>query len=248
MATINANLTAGIDLTRVRRLTENRGVAFMGNTKGWTFDIPPRLRALLAGLPNPMAAATADVVRPWVNGLDITRRPRDMWIIDFGTDMPIEQAALYEAPFEYVREHVKPRRDGSRSTIAEWWLHERRREDMRSALYGLERYIGTPRDQSTGSSSGSRRRRCPTPAHVFARNDDYFFGVLHARPHELWSLGLGTQVREVETGFRYTPSRPSRPFPSRSLRPLGSSAMSQDAAAETRSTARGLAQPACGCP
>ena len=43
-----------------------------------------------------------------MNGLDITRRPRDMWIIDFGVDMPSNQAALYEAPFEYVREHVRP--------------------------------------------------------------------------------------------------------------------------------------------
>ena len=37
---INPNLTAGLDLTKVRRLKENRGIAFMGDTKGGPFDIP----------------------------------------------------------------------------------------------------------------------------------------------------------------------------------------------------------------
>ena len=34
-----------------------------------------------------------------------------MWIIDFGVDTPLEEAAQYEMPFEYVRQHVKPVRD-----------------------------------------------------------------------------------------------------------------------------------------
>jgi hypothetical protein len=41
---------------------------------------------------------------------------------------------------------------------------------------------------------------------VVARDDDYFFGVLHSRPHELWARAMGTQLREVESGFRYTPT------------------------------------------
>ncbi len=36
---INANLTAGVDLTTARQLPENSGVAFMGDTKGGPFDI-----------------------------------------------------------------------------------------------------------------------------------------------------------------------------------------------------------------
>jgi hypothetical protein len=41
---------------------------------------------------------------------------------------------------------------------------------------------------------------------VVARDDDYTFGVLQSRAHELWARGTGTQVREVESGFRYTPT------------------------------------------
>jgi type II restriction/modification system DNA methylase subunit YeeA len=35
VASINANLTVGIDLTRAQRLLENRGVAFMGEHQRW---------------------------------------------------------------------------------------------------------------------------------------------------------------------------------------------------------------------
>ena len=48
---------------------------------------------------------------------------------------------------------------------------------------------------------------------VFAREDDFFFGVLHSSVHELWARGLGTQVREVESGFRYTPTTTFETFP-----------------------------------
>jgi hypothetical protein len=48
---------------------------------------------------------------------------------------------------------------------------------------------------------------------VFAREDDYFFGVLHSRVHETWSYGTGTQLREEESGFRYTPNECFKTFP-----------------------------------
>jgi hypothetical protein len=46
-----------------------------------------------------------------------------------------------------------------------------------------------------------------------ARDDDYTFGVLHSRVHELWARGTGTQLREVESGFRYTPTTCFETFP-----------------------------------
>ncbi len=46
-----------------------------------------------------------------------------------------------------------------------------------------------------------------------ARDDDYFFGILHSRIHELWARSQGTQLREVESGFRYTPTSTFETFP-----------------------------------
>ncbi len=48
---------------------------------------------------------------------------------------------------------------------------------------------------------------------VFARDDDYFFGVLHSRVHEAWARSTGTQLREAESGFRYTPTTCFETFP-----------------------------------
>jgi len=46
---------------------------------------------------------------------------------------------------------------------------------------------------------------------VIAQEDDYTFGVLHSRPHELWALRKGTQL---ETRPRYTPTSTFETFPS----------------------------------
>lgn len=48
---------------------------------------------------------------------------------------------------------------------------------------------------------------------AIARSDDYFFGVLHSSIHELWARRMGTQLREVESGFRYTPTTCFETFP-----------------------------------
>jgi len=143
---IDANLTSGLDVTAVVALPDNRGLAFMGDTKGGHFDIAPDVAMRLLARPNPDGRSNAEVVRPWANSLDITRRPRNLYIIDFGSDMLIEEAALYEGPFEYVKEQVRPRRlENSHPEYSRlWWLHTRPRPAMRTALSGLARFIATP--------------------------------------------------------------------------------------------------------
>lgn len=214
VAVINPNLTAGIDLTQARRISANLGIAFMGDTKGGPFDIPRGVAYPMLDAHNPDGRSNRKVVRRWVNGLDITRRPRNIWVVDFGTHMTREEAALYEAPYSYVEAHVQPKRNASRTTRHEWWLHERPRVDMRAALARLERYIATP-------NVTKHRLFVWLPADVlpdhqlivFARDDDYTFGLLHSRVHEVWARRMGTQVREYESGFRYTPTTTFETFP-----------------------------------
>jgi len=47
---------------------------------------------------------------------------------------------------------------------------------------------------------------------VFAREDDYFFGVLHSRAHEVWSLRMGTWLGKGNDP-RYTPTTCFETFP-----------------------------------
>lgn len=48
---------------------------------------------------------------------------------------------------------------------------------------------------------------------VFARSDDYFFGVLHSSAHEIWSRREGSQLRDAKSGFRYTSTTTFQTFP-----------------------------------
>ena len=166
--------------------------------------------------PNPHGRPNSDVIKRWMIGRDINQRSRSMWIIDFGVGMLEVDAALYEAPFEYVVANVKPGRDDNRDAKFRnyWWLHGRPRIEMRQALASLPRYIGT--------SMVSRHRMFSyidgdvlpdATIIVFARNDDYFFGVLHSRIHEVWARVMGTQLREAESGIRYTPTTCFETFP-----------------------------------
>src|ERR1019366_5608302 len=137
-------------------------------------------------------------------------------IVDFGLNLPLAEAALYEAPFEYVRTHVAPGRiHTARARYRErWWLHAEAIPGVRAAFRGLRRYIATP--------TLAKHRLfvwlpvTTLPDHqlvVVCRDDDYTFGVLHSRVHELWARGTGTQLREVESGFRYTPTTTLETFP-----------------------------------
>ncbi len=214
VANINANLTGDLNLSAAEPLKENLGVGFRGNQKGGPFDVTAELAYQMIAAPmNANGSHNNDVVRPWANGLDITRRPRDMWLVDFGVDMSLEDAALYELPFEYVQRRVYPIRAAANRGQEEdrWWIHERPRPAMRSAIAPLARYAVT--------NHVSKHRLVVwleghvIPDHqliVFALDDDYSFGVLHSRAHELWALRMGTSLEDRP---RYTPTTCFETFP-----------------------------------
>ena len=214
---IFTNLRSGeTDVTKARRLAENLGISFMGDTKGGPFDISESQAKQFLSNPNPDGRPNSDVVRPWINGSDITRRSRGMWIVDFPPGTSMEEAALYEAPFEYVADKVKPSRlKSKREAYAEhWWLHMEPRPGMRAAMSGLDRYIVTPRVAKHRLFVWVSADTLPDSAVIaFSRDDNYFFGVLHSRIHELWARSQGTQLREVESGCRYTPTSTFETFP-----------------------------------
>ena len=205
---------AGIDLTGARRLPEYAGVAFMGDTKGGPFDLPgDQARAWLRLPSNPNGRPNADVLKPWVNGMDLTRRPAGKWIVDFGWTMLEGEAALYEEPYRWVRERVHPMRQQNRreSYREYWWRHVEPRQGMWRALNGLTRYIATARVAKHRLFGWYDARICPdSQLIVIARDDDVTFGILHSRFHELWSLRLGTSLEDRP---RYTPSTTFETFP-----------------------------------
>ena len=214
---INSDLTTGdSDLTATRSLTRNVGVAFMGDIKRGAFDISgDQAREWLCLPANPNGCLNAEVLRPWVNGMDLTRRPAGKWIVDFGDTISETQAALYEAPFGYLREQVKPFRQRNREKASRdfWFRHWNPRPLMWRALEGLARYIATPRVAKYRLFAWLDARICPDcQLIVIARDDDTTFGILHSRFHEIWSLRRGTWLGKGNDP-RYTPTTTFETFP-----------------------------------
>jgi N-6 DNA Methylase len=213
---INSDLSEAIDLTAAHRLRENHGVAFMGDTKGGAFDIPGALARRWLELPlNPNGRPNSDVLRPWMNGMDLARRPSDHWIIDFGLEMSETAAAMYEAPFQFAHKTIRPDRVARQSHgyAKAWWRHERPRPEMWRSLEPLQRFIATPTVSKHRLFSWITRAVCPDhQLIVIARDDDTSFGILHSRFHEAWALRLCTWLG-VGNDPRYTPSTTFETFP-----------------------------------
>ena len=213
---INANLSGKVDVTKAQPLTENAGLVFLGMMKGGPFDLDAaQARAMLSAPINVNGRPNSDVVRPRLGGQDVTGRPRGGYVIDFGVDRTEEDASLYELPFEYVRTHVKPLRDLNRRESMKrlWWIHGEPRRALRAALVGKARCIVTPEVAKHRLFAWMYTTTVPDhKLHVFARDDDYFFGVLQSRVHELWSLALCSWMG-IGNDPSYSSSRTFGTFP-----------------------------------
>lgn len=212
---INSNLTPGADTTQAIRLIENQDKSFIGIQKSGPFDFPLNTAIQLMSLPNPTGLCNSDVIRPYLNALDLVRRPQDVWIIDFN-DLPINEAATYEAPFEYVKRQVKPMRDNIRRERhkQEWWLYGESRQGMRAAISGFARTIATPLVAKHHVMCWIDCVEIPSNLLiVIASDNDNYLGILQSHIHEVWARALGTQLREQESGSRYTPTTCFETFP-----------------------------------
>lgn len=111
-----------------KRLKANEGITFQGSiVLGMGFVLLPdeARRMLEADLKN------ADVIFPYLNGLDLNSDPEQRgsrWVINFW-DWPEEKAATYREPYEWIKEHVYPERlekskeHSYRNIMSMWWQH-----------------------------------------------------------------------------------------------------------------------------
>jgi hypothetical protein len=214
---LTAPSTAGdsVNLGKARTLQSNLGTSFQGASKKAKFEIGAELARSWLRLPNPNGRPNSDVLKPWANGFELSRGPQHQWIIDFGNDMPVNAAALYEAPFAYVAAHVKPEREtkSERALRELWWRFGRPRVELRLALRKLSRYIATVAHSKHRLFVWLPVSTSPDQALItFARSDDMTLGLLHSRFHEIWSLRMGTSIG-VGNDPRYTPTTCFETFP-----------------------------------
>jgi hypothetical protein len=187
-AQINADLTTDVDITSAQRLDENQNLGFIGNQKSGPFDVSESEAEFLIGRASTEGIVNnRDVIKPWLNGSDITGRPKNKWIIDFGFDTPIDDAKKYRSVFALLESRIK-------HTSGKWWLHARPRPAMWSALRGLSRYVVTPRVAKHRVFVWASIETIPdSRTVVIASASDYMFGILHSRVHEVWSLATSSR-------------------------------------------------------
>lgn len=216
---INSDLTfsvgrSGFDITKAKRLKENAKVGYVGTVKAGSFDVTGDIaRAWLQEPVNPNGRPNSDVIRPWINTLDLVRRPRDSWVVDFGEGRTKAEAALYTSPFKHVHKHVQPQRAiVRRERYRElWWQFAEPCSGMRKAIGQHSRYIATPTVSKHRVFTWVDARIQPDHQIVaIAKNDNAVFGCLHSRYHEQWALRLGTSLEDRP---RYTPTTTFETFP-----------------------------------
>jgi type II restriction/modification system DNA methylase subunit YeeA len=213
MADINPNLTAHSDTTGAMLLSANAGVCLRASEKGGDFTLDEEQVADFFRRTNPHGKPNSDVIRPWINGDILLKSPARKFIIDYFGVNDEAKASQYEAPFENLKGKVLQERQNNRDERLTklWWLHRRSAEDMRLATKPIPRFIVTPALSKHRVFSWLEHPTLPDhQLYVFARADDFSFGVLHSRFHEVWALKLGTRL---ETRPRYTPTTCFETFP-----------------------------------
>lgn len=170
---------------------------------------------------NPNGLPNARVVRRFFANDDVSMRDQDGWIADFTDFKSFDAASLFEAPFESIRHVEQERTTRTRGEttetgkLSDFWLMQRPRQELRSAIVGLDRVLAVPE-----TSEHFIFRWLPSDAvfsgslFVFARSDDLFFGICQSRVHSIWAraignnLGAGNQDR-----YNKTSSFETFPFP-----------------------------------
>jgi hypothetical protein len=214
---ITASLTSNelSDSTSAKALVENANRCFQGSQKIGAFDIDGALARQWLASPNPHGQSNARILKPYCNGLDITRRPRDMWIVDFGLRSELGEAMLFERPFQYAITMIKPDRiKNAREVRAKyWWRHGDGQPAMRAAIGNVARYIATPETAKHRVFVWLDKAVLPDKKLiVMAAADDTTFGVLCSRIHEVWALERAS-MHGVGNDPRYTPTTCFETFP-----------------------------------
>lgn len=245
---INSRLRAGPERPEPVALPENSGCAFIGCfLRGEGFILSgEEAGALLAKHPE-----EREVVRPFLTGDDLNRRPDQSpsrHVVAF-FDRAEEEAGAFPAAFAIVQERVHPARMRLKTTGADaehrryWWRFANTRKQLRELARSLPRLLATARVAKRPVFSFIAPDVVPSEqVVVFATADFADFGVLQSRIHEIWVRLLATHMGE---GLRYSTSECFDPFPfpepTAAVREAGAT-LYETREAYTRSSGRGLTE------
>ncbi|HET9598154.1 MAG TPA: DNA methyltransferase, partial [Anaeromyxobacteraceae bacterium] len=175
-----------------------------------------------------LRADSAGVVRPYLTGRELLSAgaPR-RFVLDFGA-LGEAEAARFPSALAHVRERVLPavrdaldraERTGSgmasarREHLGRFWQLWNRRDALRAALCGRDRYLACARVARRPLFLFVPAQVVPSDlVQVFTFDDLYSFGVLQSRHHAAWARARGSRLR-VERDVRYAVREVFETFP-----------------------------------
>lgn len=209
---IHSDLRIGANVAEAVALKSNSNLSFMGVKLAGDF-IVTHDEARTLGLGS--IQGLDKHIRPFRNGRDLSETPRGVYVIDLFGLTADEVREQFPSVYQRVLDRVKPIRDQNKrdSYRLNWWIFAEPRSQMRNALKGLPRYIGT--------SEVSKHRFfvlldapvLPDGAVItIAHDDTAMLGVLSSRMHVVWAHTAGGRLG-IGNDPRYQNSRCFDPFP-----------------------------------
>lgn len=208
---INADLTIGVDAKSAKPLRANENIASSGvKLHGGGFLVTPS-EAMALGLGK--VKGLDQHIRPYLNGRDLQQKSRGLMVIDLFGLTETEVRHRFGAVWQHLHSTVKPQRDAIAANgpdaaqyAREWWLFGKARPELRAALQGLHRCIGTAYTAKHRIFTFLDANIIPESMVIAVASDQaYHLGVLMSAIHEAWSLavcgwlGVGNDPRYNKT-------------------------------------------------
>ncbi|PHQ23657.1 SAM-dependent methyltransferase [Marinobacter guineae] len=203
---IFSDLTIGADVASALPLTANLGLTFPGiEPHGKAFVVSPdEARELGLG----KRSGLESHIRPYLNGRDLTGKPRNALVIDlFGLEIDDVKLRFPEV-YQWVKERIKPERDHNPrpSRRDKWWIFGEPCPKFRAALPPLSRYIATVKTAKHRTFQYVSSDTLPDSKLIACTLDQpEILGVLSSRVHTCWAtaagsaLGVGNDPTYVKT-------------------------------------------------
>lgn len=224
---IQPDLTIGAAVPSAVPLLANDSLAYRGvQLIGSGFIVSPAEAAELGLGRVPHAD---QVIRPYLNGRDLTQNSRGVMVIDlYGREAASVQRDFPEI-YHHVLQRVKPERDQNNRAgyRANWWMHGEPRRELRASLAGLPRYIATVETSKHRFFVFLEASILPDNKLIcFALSDAFCLGILSSRFHSVWALAAGSRLEDrpvyvKTTCFHQFPFPAATPVQVARIRELG---------------------------
>lgn len=192
---LNADLSVHADVATAVRvaLMANAGLSSPGfKLHGAGFILRPDEAHSLA-LGNP---ASRSIVRPYLNGKDLTGRPRGIYVVDFGLREQTE-AKSFPVLFDIIRDRVQPERAANKRVVyrEQWWKFGEPRRELRGAIAGLARFIATAETSKYRFFAFLDASVAPDNKLICIASDRATeLGILSSAIHITWAISAGSRL------------------------------------------------------